>query len=74
MRYSTEPKFRKYIKGYQFLSFSGKFGDKYGKKLMDIATKTGIDAAETASKRVVQETAEATGDSIGNKIADKITL
>ena len=74
MRYSTEPNFRKYIKGYRFLSFSRTFGDKYGKKLMDTATKTGIDAAETASKRVVQETAEVTGNSIGNKTADKITL
>ena len=73
MRYSTEPKFRKYIKGYGFLSFARKFGDIYGKKLMDTATKTGIDAAKTASKRVVQKTAEATGDLIGNKIADKIT-
>ena len=40
---------------------------------MDTATKTGIDAAKTASKRVVQKTAEATGDLMGNKIADKIT-
>ena len=44
------------------------------KKLMDTATKAGIDAAKTASNRVVQKTAEATGDLIGNKIADKITL
>ena len=73
MRYSTEPKFRKYVKGYGFLSFARKFGDKYGKKLIDTATKTGIDAAKTASKRVVQKTAEATGDLVGNKIADKIT-
>ena len=28
---------------------------KYSKKLMDIATITGIDAAKTASKRVVQK-------------------
>ena len=41
---------------------------------MDTATKTGIDAAKTASKRVIQKTAEATGYLIGNKIADKITL
>ena len=40
---------------------------------MDTATKTGIDAVKTASKRVVQKTAEATGYLIGNKIADKIT-
>ena len=65
MRYSTEPRFRKYVKGYGFLSFARKFGDKYGKKLMDTATKTGIDAAKTASKTVVQKTAKATGDLIG---------
>ena len=65
--------FRKYVKGYGFLSFARKFGDKYGKKLIDTATKTGIDAAKTASKRVVQKTAEATGDLIENEIADKIT-
>ena len=73
MRYLTEPKFRKYVKGYGFLSFARKFEDKYGKKLMDTATKTGIDAAKTASKRVIQKTAEATGNLIGNKIADKTT-
>ena len=55
------------------MSFLRKFGDKYRKKLMDTATKTGIDAAKTASERVVQKSAEATGDLIGNTIADKIT-
>ena len=72
MRYSTEPKFRKYIKSYGFLSFAWKFGDKYGKKLMYTATKTGIDPAKTASKRVAQKVVEATVYLIGNKIADKI--
>ena len=55
------------------MSLARKFGDKYGKKSIDTATKTGIDAAKAFSKRAVQETAEATGDLIGNKIADKIT-
>ena len=32
-----------------------------------------MDAAKSASKRVVQKTAEATCDLIGNKIADKFT-
>ena len=40
---------------------------------MDTVTKTGIEAAKTASKGVVQKTAEAKGDFIGNKIAGKIT-
>ena len=73
MRYSTEPRFKKYVKRYGFLSFARKLGDKYGKKLIGTATKTGIDAAKTTSKRVVQKTAKATGDLTGNKIADKIT-
>ena len=55
------------------MSFARKFDHKYGKKLMDTTSKTGIDAAKTASKRVVQMTAETTGDLIGNKIADEIT-
>ena len=73
MRYSTELKYIKYVEGSGFLSFARELGDKYGKKLMDTATKTWIDAAKTASKRVAQKTAEGTGNSIGNKIADKIT-
>ena len=73
MRYSTEPKYRKFVKGYGFLSFAGKFGDKYGKKLMDTATKTGIDDPKTTFKTVVQKTAEAAEDLIGKKKADKIT-
>ena len=73
MRYSTEPKFRKYVQGYGFLSFARRLGERCGKKLIDTATKTGTDAAKTASKRVVQKTAEAARDLIGNKIADKIT-
>ena len=35
--------------------------------------KTTTDAIETACKSAIQKTAEATGDLIGNKIADKIT-
>ena len=46
MRYSLEPKYRKYVQGYGFLSFARKFGDKYGKKQMDTVTKTGIVAAK----------------------------
>ena len=40
---------------------------------MYTATKTVLDAAKFASKKVIQKTPEATGDLIGNKIAYKIT-
>ena len=55
------------------MSLARKLGDKYGKKLMDNATKTGRNEEKIASKRVVQKAAEVAGDLIGNKIADTIT-
>ena len=55
------------------MSFAKKVGYKYGKKLMDTATESEIDATKTASKRVVRKTAGATWNLIGNKIANKIT-
>ena len=73
MRYSTERKLKKYVKGYVFLYFARKFDDEYGRKLRNTATKTGIDAAKTASRPVVQKTEEAIEDLIGNKVTDKIT-
>ena len=39
---------------------------------MDITTKTGLDAAKTAFKRVFQKIAETKGYLIGKKVADKI--
>ena len=39
MRYSTGPKYWKCVEGYGLLSLAKKYGDKYGKKLMDSATK-----------------------------------
>ena len=43
------------------------------KKLVDTAKKFAADAKKTASKRAIQKAAEATGDLVGKKIADKIT-
>ena len=42
-------------------------------KLLDSAKKSPTDAIKAAPKRAIQKTAEATGDLISNKIADKIT-
>ena len=70
-RYSVEPRTRKCIKRYGFLSFASNLSNKYGKQFLDTATKTGLDALKTASKKTVHEAVEATGEFIGNKIADK---
>ena len=49
------------------------FSSKYGKKLTDTAIKTGKDFATIAGKKIVHKSAEATGDLVGNKLANKIT-
>ena len=69
MRYSIQPRERRFVKGYGFMSFARNFNDKYSKSLMDLS-KT---FAKSAGKKILKETAKATGDLIGNKIADKIT-
>ena len=73
MRYSVEPRDKIYVKGYEFMSFCRTMSNKYGKKLVNTAKKSATDAIKTASKKAIQKTAEATGDLIGNKTADKIT-
>ena len=76
MRYSIEPRDRIYVKGYGFLSFAKNMGkslsNKYGQKLLDSTKKSTTDAIKTASTRAIQKTAEATGNLIGSKIADKV--
>ena len=84
MRYSIELRERRYVKGYGFLSFARNIGthatkvaknmsNKYSQNLVDAAKKSAADAIKTASKRAIKKAAEATGDLVGNKIADKIT-
>ena len=46
---------------------------KYSQKRLDDAKKSATDAFNTSLKIVIQKKAEATGDLIGNKIANKIT-
>ena len=73
MRYSIEPRERRYVKGYGFMFFAGNFSDKYSKSLMDKAIDLSKNFAKTAGKKILKETGKATGDLIGNRIADKIT-
>ena len=81
MTYSLEPTYRRYIKGYGFLSFARKFGDKYGKKLMNTATKTGLNAGKKigdkygknlmdTAKKQGSEFAKITGKRIVQKSAE----
>ena len=77
MRYSIVPRDRRYVKGYGFLSFAKNIGknisSRYSQKLVDSAKMSATNTIKTASKRAIQKAAEAKGDFIGHKIADKIT-
>ena len=77
MRHSIEPRDRVYVKGYRFFSFAKNIGksltNKYNQELLDSSQKSTTDAIKTSSERAIQKTAEATGDLIVNKNADKIT-
>ena len=68
IQYSIELRTRKYVQGYEFLSFARNFSNKYSKQLLD----TGLDALKTASKKVVHKAAEATDEFIRNKIEDAV--
>ena len=57
-------------------SLSGKYGPgmlAMRQKFLDHAKQSVTDALNTSSKRVIQKTAAATADLIGNKIANRIT-
>ena len=46
--------------------------NKYSQKLLDSVKKCATDPIQTAAKRAIKKTADATGDLISNRIADKI--
>ena len=55
MRYSIQPRYIVYVKGYGFMSFARSMSNKYKKKkLVDTAKKSATDAVKTTSKRAIQ--------------------
>ena len=58
MHYSIEPRDRRYVKGFGFLSFakniSKNISSKYSQKPVDSTKKSVTDAIKTASKRAIQ--------------------
>ena len=50
-----------------------KMSNKYGRKILDKSMDADKDFAKIAGKKVLTKSTEATGNLIGNKIADRIT-
>ena len=55
-------------------NISKNLSSKWSLKILDYANQSATDALTTSSKGVIQKAVEATGDLIGNKIADRITI
>ena len=51
MRYSLEPRYRKYVQGQGCMSFARNIGNKYGKKLFDKS----IDVGKSIKKNMVKK-------------------
>ena len=71
MRYSIEPRERRYLKGYGLMSFARNFGNKYGKKLMNTAIKTGTNFNSKCGKKLT-DTAIKTGKDFATIAGRKI--
>ena len=89
MTYRTDNKIRRYVKGYGFMTFAKNLGSKYGKKIMNegisaaskfnqskygnMLKKHSSEFGKITGKKILTKSADATGDLIGSKIADKFT-
>ena len=84
MCYSAQPKDRIFVKGYEFLFLAKNIGKNNGKNkiktygvntvknVLIMLKKSATIELKTASEEGVQKRTGATGDWIGNKIANKI--
>ena len=54
-------------------TISKNLNEKYSQKLLDLSKQSATDALKTTSVKVIQKTAEVSGDLIGNKIVNRIT-
>ena len=84
MRYLVQPRDQILVKSYGSFSFAKNIdknigenirknlSGKYSQKILDHFKQSGTDAFKTASKRAIHKIAEAAGDLIRNKIANKI--
>ena len=84
--YSVQPRGRKFVKVYGFLSFAKNMSktickiiskilsDQYSQKFIGHAKKYPTDSFKTTSKRAIQKTAKVTGDLIDINAVDKIKI
>ena len=72
MRYSLEPRYRRYVQRQGFMSFAGNRGNKYGKKIFDKSLDVGKSMKKKYGKKILDNSLSAGKDFA--KIAGKKVL
>ena len=52
MRYSLEPRYRRYVQGQRFMSFARNIGNKYGRKIFDKSLDVGKSMKKKFGKKI----------------------
>ena len=60
MKYSLEPRYRRYVQGQGFMSFARNIGKKYGRKIFDKSSRakalgSAIDVGKSMKKNMVKK-------------------
>ena len=72
MRYSLEPRYRKYVLGQGFMSFAKNIGNKYGRKIFDKSIDVGKNMSNKYGRKILDKSIDAGKDFA--KIAGKKVL
>ena len=72
MRYSIEPRYRRYVQGQGFMSFARNIGNKYGRKLFNKSIHVGKKMSHKYGRKILDKSMDAGKDFA--KIARKKVL
>ena len=72
MRYSLEPRYRRYVQGQGFMSFAKNIGNKYGRKIFDKSIDIGKNISNKYGRKILDKSMDAGKDFA--KIAGKKVL
>ena len=62
MRYSLEPRYRRYVQGQGFMSVARNIGNKYGKKIFDKSLEVGKSMKNKYDKKMLDNSLSASKD------------
>ena len=72
MRYSLEPRYRRYVQGQSFMPFAKNIGNKYGRKIFDKSIDVGKKISNKYGRKILDKSMDAGKDFA--KIAGKKVL